>query len=59
MGIKSVGNTTNYITEAQAIINGVQQAICRGWNKVWVVAVGYWGVWVRSPKIVFGHLTAF
>ncbi|KAF6171411.1 hypothetical protein GIB67_009552 [Kingdonia uniflora] len=35
---KSVGTTTNYLTEVNAIIDGVEKAIYRGWNNLWVVS---------------------
>ncbi|KAF6159358.1 hypothetical protein GIB67_032129 [Kingdonia uniflora] len=33
-----MGSTTNYLAEVQAIIDGVEQAIHRGWTTLWIVS---------------------
>ncbi|KAF6167917.1 hypothetical protein GIB67_027695 [Kingdonia uniflora] len=38
---KSVGSTTNYLAEVQAIIDGVEKAVQRGWYKLWIVFYSY------------------
>ncbi|KAF6137718.1 hypothetical protein GIB67_032607 [Kingdonia uniflora] len=35
---KAVGSTTNYLAEAQAIVDGVEKAIHRGWTTLWIVS---------------------